>query len=360
MKEIRKIISQYDSIDKNQVKLALASVVDVEASSYRRIGARMLVQSNGLWTGGISGGCLEGDALKRSQQAIFKNTPSTVVYDTMEDDKNQIGIGLGCNGRIEVLFNPIDPNHNQNEIELLRQTIDKNDPHILLKIVDHPNKNEIGKIQLIKSFEKYSPLGGLSKSDIQSDYDLVRSKKRAKLFKYKEGSIKLLIEFLRPEIQLFIAGDNYDIHAMLGISTELGWKSTIIGNRKKLTKRIYQSADKVIDYAQASSILINEYTVIILMTHDYNKDLELLKIFKGKQPAYLGILGPKKRFISLQKDIGEDMSHLSFLHSPSGLEIGAESPEEIALSICSEIIAIMRNKRGESLHYKKGSIHDRD
>jgi len=93
LKEIRNIIAKYDATDHSTEKLALASVVNVEESSYRRIGARMLVSSNGQWIGGISGGCLEGDALKRSQKAIFKNESSRVVYDTMDDDKNQIGVG---------------------------------------------------------------------------------------------------------------------------------------------------------------------------------------------------------------------------------------------------------------------------
>ena len=136
MKEIRNIISLYDSLDHSIERVALAAVVNVEASSYRRIGARMLVLSNGLWIGGISGGCLEGDALKRSQAAIFKNKPSRVVYDTMEDDKNQIGVGLGCNGRIEVLFTPIDPTDKENDIEQMRKMINMDQPVVLLKVID--------------------------------------------------------------------------------------------------------------------------------------------------------------------------------------------------------------------------------
>jgi len=102
VKEIRQIIEKYESTDHNVEKVAIATVVNVEESSYRRIGARMLVSSSGQWIGGISGGCLEGDALRRSQTAIYNDQPSSVVYDTMEDDANQIGVGLGCNGRIEV------------------------------------------------------------------------------------------------------------------------------------------------------------------------------------------------------------------------------------------------------------------
>ena len=136
MKEIRNIIAFYDATDHKKEKLALAAVVNVEASSYRRIGARMLVSSNGQSVGGISGGCLEGDALKRSQKAIFSNRPSTIVYDTMDDDENEIGIGLGCNGRIEVLFMPINPEDKNNPIEQLREVAAAKSPSILLKVVD--------------------------------------------------------------------------------------------------------------------------------------------------------------------------------------------------------------------------------
>src|ERR1700726_3614252 len=103
MKEIMAIINAYDKIDKEQTGAALATVVRVEGSSYRRTGARMLVMDNGVWIGGISGGCLEGDALKRARLAISKLEPSLITYDTTEEDAYQIGVGLGCNGIIDVL-----------------------------------------------------------------------------------------------------------------------------------------------------------------------------------------------------------------------------------------------------------------
>ncbi|MHC4379355.1 MAG: XdhC family protein, partial [Planctomycetota bacterium] len=102
MKEIKSIIKTYDELDRNQ-KLALATVVRVEGSSYRRAGARMLVMEDGNWIGGISGGCLEGDALRKAQLAMFQDKPSLVTYDTMDDDAQSIGVALGCNGIIDVL-----------------------------------------------------------------------------------------------------------------------------------------------------------------------------------------------------------------------------------------------------------------
>ena len=110
MKEIKSILKLYHSYKKNDTKSAIAQVVRLEESSYRREGARMLIYDNGTFIGGISGGCLEGDTLKRSKIAILKKEASLITYDTSKDDENQIGVGLGCNGVIDVLITPLSVN----------------------------------------------------------------------------------------------------------------------------------------------------------------------------------------------------------------------------------------------------------
>ena len=135
MKEITAILKAYDQIDFSENQAALATVVRVEGSSYRRVGARMLVIDNGLWIGGISGGCLEGDALKRSRLAIHLKKPSRITYDTSQDDAHQIGVNLGCNGVIEVLFTPLDPANKENAVERLRHYQHERSPRILVTVV---------------------------------------------------------------------------------------------------------------------------------------------------------------------------------------------------------------------------------
>ena len=364
MKEIRKIIESYDKIDFNKLKAALASVVNVEESSYRRIGARMLVLSNGVWIGGISGGCLEGDALKRSQKAIFNNTPSKVVYDTMDDDSNQIGIGLGCNGRIEVVFTPIDADDPNNEIEILRKTIDRDIPSVLIKIIESNSIPEwMGRSTLLENISQ-SGMGDLPKSQLNPIIAQVLENRKPTIVNLTTSSqlpLKLLIEYIRPELKLFIIGDNYDVAAMVDIAIILGWQPFIVGKIKKLGKDVFEKAKLVVDYNQLKKLPVDNYSAVILMTHDYNKDKELLPYLISQKPGYLGMLGPKKRMIKMQKELGDlDLSALKNFYSPVGLEIGAESPEEIALSISAEIVAAFRNKPGSSLKYKEGTIHERE
>ena len=363
MKEIRKIIEYYDATDHSIEKLALASVVNVEASSYRRIGARMLVCSSGNWVGGISGGCLEGDALKRSQKAIFSNTSSSVVYDTMDDDNNQIGVGLGCNGRIEVLFTPIDSKDPNNPIEQLRKISQSKRPSILLKVVKSTDiLAPLGFSALITSNEQLDQFCNIDAKELESAVREVEEIKRPLIKQFRsinEQQMTVLIEFIRPETKLIIVGDNYDVSALVGIASELGWECHIVGRKKKISKKTFQTAKAVYAYEEFSKITIDEYTAVVLMTHDYNWDKKILPQVIHKNLPYIGMLGPKKRMLKMQDDLKlEALDDISYFYSPVGLDIGAESPEEIALAIAAEIVAALRNKSGKSLKYKKGVIHD--
>lgn len=364
MKEIRSIIKAYEQTDFTKEKIALAAVVGVEASSYRRIGARMLVNSNGTWTGGISGGCLEGDALKRAQKAIFSGEPSRVVYDTMEEDSNQIGIGLGCNGRIEVLFSPIDPKDEENEIELLKKLLRAEQPSILIKVIDAPaSLRLLGHKLLVENFHEPVHFAGINPIALAKFITTTREKKQSLTFDYQTvhgDSLRLLVEFIRPEIRLIIVGDNYDVSAMLGISEQLGWEVFVVGKAKKLPKPAFQQAKKVLDFSQINQISLHDYTAVLLMSHDYNRDKAMLAEILAKNPPYLGILGPKKRFLKMQNEMPEvDFRGIDFLYSPTGLEIGAETPSEIALSIAAEILAVFRGKKGRFLREKQGTIHEK-
>jgi len=122
MKEIIDIVTAYERALRAQKKTALATVVLVEGSAYRRAGARMLITEDGQLTGAISGGCLEGDALRKARMVILQQEPLLVTYDTMDDDDAKLGVGLGCNGVIHILIEPINDG-NINPIMLLKAVI---------------------------------------------------------------------------------------------------------------------------------------------------------------------------------------------------------------------------------------------
>src|SRR6201992_3988749 len=119
MKEIHSIIQAFDKAQQQGKQTALATVVHVEGSSYRRPGARMLITQDGELTGAISGGCLEGDALRKALLVMACQQPMLVTYDTMDDDDAKLGVGLGCNGIIHILIEPVHPESEHNPIRLL-------------------------------------------------------------------------------------------------------------------------------------------------------------------------------------------------------------------------------------------------
>ena len=135
MKEITNIVEEYNSLRKTSTGLALATVIDVEGSSYRRTGARMLIQDNGIYCGGISGGCIEGNALKKAILAITNNEAIKVTYDTSNDDEAQIGVSLGCNGIITVLIAPVNTADKYNPVEQLMACTAAREPNILITVL---------------------------------------------------------------------------------------------------------------------------------------------------------------------------------------------------------------------------------
>ena len=132
MKEFKSILTAFNKVNFAERQAALATVVKVRGSSYRSPGARMLITDGGKWVGSISGGCLEGDALRKARQVMTTGVPKTVTYDTREESNQNLGIGLGCNGVIDVLIEPITTH--KNSIAFFRQLVERNQPAALATV----------------------------------------------------------------------------------------------------------------------------------------------------------------------------------------------------------------------------------
>lgn len=370
MKEITQIIEAYQKINASQQKTALATVIQVEGSSYRRTGARMLVLESGQWIGGISGGCLEGDALKKAQFAMVQNKPTIVTYDTREEDAHQIGIGLGCNGLIQVLIAPLKPDDERNPLEILKTCLNDRKANVLLTVNkatgDFQKSLSIADMFRFETEEHFletfpnPEFAGLILKDVLAAFEHQKSRP----FKYSDpatGSFELFVEYLPPTTHLVLFGSNYDIYPFVRIAKEVGWKVSVVANPQKLDKSVFSIADAVVSH-KTPKIDSDEHTAWILMAHDYKTDFNNLKKAIQTKAPYVGILGPKKRadkmFDELKiEGIECDKSFLEKIHAPIGLDIGATSPEEIAISIIAEIRAFFAKRSGGFLKLRKTPIH---
>jgi xanthine dehydrogenase accessory factor len=372
MKEIKAIINAYDKIDWQTTKAALATVVRVEGSSYRRSGARMLVLDNGVWIGGISGGCLEGDALKQARFSIVKSSSTLVTYDTTENDPYQIGVGLGCNGIIDVLFTPLDFRNKKNPVEILKSCLQtQRQTQVVITITGLKGEwKEISagdalhytKPRDLKIFNDENFSGQL-----QNKISQQASSESSAPFQFElsdEKKISVFIEILPPEIHLIVMGFQYDIYPLIKIAKEIGWRVTVISNPAKINRAFLGIVDAVLPDNEFNKAVIDNYTAIVLMSHDYKTDKLNLKKVLDTDCNYIGILGPKVRaekiFTELDRD-GSGMSEKRYknIYAPAGLDIGALSPEEIALSLIAEIRAVFSERQGGSLKLRETTIHER-
>ena len=369
MKEIRHIIEAYGQIDFSQNKAALATVARVEGSSYRRTGARMLVLDNGTYLGGVSGGCLEGDALRRAQKAIASNQPSVVTYDTTRDDHNQIGVGLGCNGIIDVLFTPLDPSDLINPIGLLRERAFNRRPCLLATMTGCEARPEaLGKIVPLGDQGQWEwdfPFPELSET-VLNDAMHCLQKEETRTLNYSTAAgdtVRICLEVLLPATHLVLYGANNDIYPMARIGKELGWDLTVVANPLKMEKSLFALNARVLHPHGSEQPDLDAYTAVVLMAHDYKTDLQNLPKILQSPARYIGLLGPRKRaqkmFDALETQrspiTGEEMNRI---FAPAGLDIGALSPEEIALSIIAEIRACFANRPGHSLRLRERAIHE--
>lgn len=368
MKEIKSILKLYNAFKGSNEKCAIAQVVRVQDSSYRREGARMLVFESGVFEGGISGGCLEGDALKRSQFAILKQEPSIVTYDTSKE--NEIGVGLGCNGIIDVLISPIA--EGSNALAMLQKCVSDRGTHVIATItaMDGSAKG----IQLGKSYYYDRTEGVHENCEHQGLHAFLNQKvkevlenKKSKTYQFVEENIKasVFLELIPPQFHLALYGDNYDVYPMIAMAALMDWEVSLVGNVQKLQKEKLRSVTNIYPKDGDERPKIDERTAVILMAHDYKTDYFNLKSALQSTAPYIASLGPKKRFDKIHKDLESEgvaltKTLLQRVFAPCGLEIGANTPEEIAVSLFGEILSAFNQKKGGMLRYKEGPIHERD
>jgi xanthine dehydrogenase accessory factor len=374
MKEIRDIIQAFEEARQKGRQTALATVVHVEGSSYRRPGARMLVTDEGQLTGAISGGCLEGDALRKALFALSLDKKMLVTYDTTDEDDAKLGIGLGCNGIIQVLFEPIDPDDPKNPIELLKLTASERQSAVLVTLFSLKDKRgyQPGTCllfrgnQLISSANQANDLNEFLHADVK----LVMAERTSGFRNYVSASQDFIafIEYIAPPVSLVIFGAGNDVVPLVKMADVLGWQTTVVDGRPNLARseRFVPSCQVLVSKPESvlEKISIDEETVFLLMTHNYNYDLAMLKALIPRNVAYIGSLGPKQKLDRMLQELRTEgvmmtEGQLENIYGPAGLEIGAETPEEIGLSILAEIKAVLLNKEGRSLRKNDNVIHSR-
>jgi len=311
MKELESILALWAQVEASGESAVLATVVKTSGSSYRLPGARLLLTRTGQRAGSVSGGCLEDDLVKKAWW-LTENGRVVRRYDTTPDGEIAAEYGLGCNGIIYVLLERLEPGHAE-ILDLIRQVRETREP----LTVEH--------------FISTDPLD-------------------------------VFAETLTPPLRLLICGAGDDAIPLVNFARFLGWQVFVFDGRTHYARSDkFPQADRVVVRSPGAGeppVPIDDWTAAVLMSHSYTQDLEMLKELADRPLPYLGILGPRKRALQMLNDAGlEAAIENPALHSPMGLDIGADGPEQVALSVVAEIQATFNGRRGGLLRERAGSIH---
>lgn len=337
--EFKNLIQAYLNAKHIGLKTVMATVVALDGSSYRRPGVRMLINEQGHMTGAVSGGCVEKEILRQADSVFNTGKPKMMTYDGR--------YRLGCEGVLYILIECFDPDSEMNSA-------------FEICLADRTN------FEIHTFYTKKTGIDGNWGSEIcfsnNKQFPLAKNNNSLRI---KSSLSELFSQVMEPCFKLIIIGAEHDTAQLCLMSSSLGWEvDIVISPSNPQTLKDFPGAHQLIYKSPEDLILdkVNNHVAIVLMTHSYAKDLQYLIALKDSKPAYMGLLGPSNRRERMLNDLIEqfpllDDSIFDFIYGPAGLNIGAETPQEIALSICSEILSVIRDQKPKSLKDKLGSIH---
>ncbi|MEH1960610.1 MAG: XdhC family protein [Nostoc sp.] len=372
MNELQAILEGFESSQKSGEITFLATVVKTEGSTYRRPGAKMLITNTGRMIGTISAGCLENDVFEHTQQRMSDGEPIVVTYDNTASEDILWGFGLGCNGIVQVLVERLERESTPNAIAFTQECFNKKHLGIIAtvfafegavnvklgsRLLLHPNGKIITDIKdpnLIPSVI----------ADAQAAF--ANQKSRVNNYQLPLGSAEVFIEVIQPPTPLVIFGAGYDAVPVAQFAQALGWDVAVVDCRaNQATKERFPASCEIILSRREiveKQVFIDDYTAAVVMTHNYLDDLEILKMLLPSPARYIGVLGPKLRTEKLLEDLSlqgmvYNTEQLKRLHGPIGIDIGADTPQGIAIAIIAEIQAVLTNRSGNFLRNRNQPIH---
>lgn len=370
MKELAAILSICSLRPENA--LALATLVKASGSTYRRPGARMLILEDGGSAGSVSGGCLERDLIEKGQAAARKEESILVTYDTSAEEDIVFGVGLGCKGAVHILVEPLRPGSAAEElIRFIGNIFHRRHSGAVATVFQIRGDVQVrlGDRWMLDSDGKVS--GRLDDEGLRAKINaatveaLSSNRSRTMEIELPGGEVEVFVEVMHSPAPMVIFGAGYDAHPLLRLAKEVGFHVTVADVRPAYAQAArFPEADAVVVVRpeEIATLGLNQRTAAVIMSHNYLTDFGFLQAVLPLNLRYLGLMGPRARTLKMLQELqeagletSEDL--LRKIHNPVGLDIGAENPEQIALSILAEIQAVIAGRPGGLLREKNGPIH---
>jgi xanthine dehydrogenase accessory factor len=313
---------------------ALATVVRISGSAYRRPGAKFLVESGGRTTGGVSGGCLEDDVRENALQLVAGGEPRLLHYDTGSNEETVWGLGLGCEGAVDVFVQPASaaPFARARELLSLGTPFGIAAPFAVETVVKGPR---LGEVRVVENAAQ-----GVSRVE-------------------ERGADAVFVDVLQPPPSLLIFGAGDDSQPLATLAREAGFEVTVVDHRRGYltAERFPPPARLVLRRAAEGVPPLTPQHFAVVETHALQHDRDWMSALVKEPISYLGLLGPRVRKDQLFHDLG--VAEPAHLYAPVGLDVGAEGPEQVAISILAEMLAVRAGREPVHLREKRRGIHER-
>jgi xanthine/CO dehydrogenase XdhC/CoxF family maturation factor len=369
----RQIIETAARLRRQREPHLIATVVRVQGSAYRRPGARMLLTQFRWITGSVSGGCLEGDIAKKGWWRTQSGKPVVVTYDSRlaedaDDDDIRSAFGLGCDGVVEVMLERAGTAGRVDPLAFASECIRTQSRGAIVTVIRSSAADiDVGSRVAVRT-------GGEPEADLFGD-DILRTAMIAdaraaiatgmssnRTYTYAPGSVDVFIEAVLPPPRVFVFGTGHDAVPVVQLARSLGWDVAVCTDQVRVsTRQRFTQADEILVGSPADlAARIDECdrAIAIVMNHNYQLDRDAVGLLLATRAQYIGVLGPRARTARLVAELDQDAADDPRLHAPVGLEIGGETPHEIALAIVAEIQAVLARVPAQSLRDRIGPIHD--
>ncbi len=347
----------------------LATVVRVQGSAYRRPGARLLVTSSESVAGSISGGCLERDIVSKGFWRVRDSAAAVVRYDGRSDEDARAGLGVGCDGIVDVLLERPMEGDACDPLAIVARALEGECPAAMATIY-RSTRADVAVGARLAMDEAGAVTTNVARGGIRSELagavKQVLASREAMPWSSADGRVAALVESILPPPHLFVFGSGHDAVPVVKMARSVGWGTSVCDRQARFaTLARFAMADARLTLAAseiARTVAARARSLAVVLSHDYAWDRDVVAALLGSRASYIGVLGPRRRTARMLADIERargpiDASAMMRLRGPVGLDIGAESPDEVALAVVAEAQAVLAGRAGGALRERRGPIH---
>lgn len=369
MKDLADILAAYQNLDG---PAALATVVKIAGSAYRKTGARLLIRNDGSTVGTISGGCLEADVVGKAKKLLGGDRSELAVFDMTGSDDDLWGYGQGCNGVVSVFVEPLDAVRISRGLQFIKRSHEERTRGVIATVIrvegelkitvgsrlflgpdgtEETIRHPVVSAAIVEEAEKVLAAGISTTGELR----------------FTDGTAEVFFEAVTPPLALILAGAGSNSVPLVRMAAQLGWQITVADHRAALARRDrFPEAREVLvcrPEELSTHLRPDDLTAAVIMTHQFHTDLALLRsLLSNELPRYVGLLGHTARRDLLFQKLEEDgfsmpPNRRSRVFGPVGLDLGAESPDEIALAIIAEIQIVFSGHSGGFMKNRPSPHH---